>query len=71
MADNREKRADWLKDVAAVNAWVKAQPWCDVERVVVFADDARAAYKRVTPENGEPLSSYDLAQKRLAAMARR
>ena len=27
MADNREKRADWFKDVAAVNAWVKAQPW--------------------------------------------
>jgi dipeptidyl aminopeptidase/acylaminoacyl peptidase len=36
MADNREKRADWLQDVAAVNAWVKAQPWCDAERVVVF-----------------------------------
>lgn len=36
MADNREKRADWLKDLAAVNAWVKAQPWCDAERVIVF-----------------------------------
>ena len=36
MADNREKRADWLKDVAAVNAWVKAQPWCDAERVVAM-----------------------------------
>jgi dipeptidyl aminopeptidase/acylaminoacyl peptidase len=35
LADNREKRADWLKDVAAVNAWAKAQPWCDPERVVV------------------------------------
>ena len=36
MADNREKRADWLKDVATTNAWAKAQPWCDPERVVVF-----------------------------------
>jgi len=36
MADNREKRADWLKDVEAVNAWVKAQPWADPERVVVW-----------------------------------
>ncbi|WP_394846995.1 prolyl oligopeptidase family serine peptidase [Pendulispora brunnea] len=36
MADNREKRADWLKDLEAVNAWAKAQPWCDGERVVVW-----------------------------------
>jgi dipeptidyl aminopeptidase/acylaminoacyl peptidase len=36
LADNREKRADWLQDVKTVNAWVKAQPWCDPERVVVF-----------------------------------
>ncbi|HEX4422032.1 MAG TPA: prolyl oligopeptidase family serine peptidase [Kofleriaceae bacterium] len=36
MADNREKRADWLKDLATVNAWTKAQPWCDPERVVVW-----------------------------------
>jgi len=36
MADNREKRADWLKDVATTNAWAKAQPWCDPDRVVVF-----------------------------------
>jgi dipeptidyl aminopeptidase/acylaminoacyl peptidase len=35
-ADNREKRADWLKDVATANAWAKAQPWCDPERVVVY-----------------------------------
>ncbi len=34
--DNREKRADWLQDLRTVNAWVKAQPWCDAERVVVF-----------------------------------
>jgi dipeptidyl aminopeptidase/acylaminoacyl peptidase len=34
-ADNREKRADWLKDVETVNAWAKSQPWCDPDRVVV------------------------------------
>ncbi|WP_394836657.1 prolyl oligopeptidase family serine peptidase [Pendulispora rubella] len=36
MGDNREKRADWLKDLETVNAWAKAQPWCDGERVVVW-----------------------------------
>ncbi len=36
MTDNREKRADWLKDVEAVNAWTKAQPWADPSRVVVM-----------------------------------
>ena len=36
MADDREKRADWLKDVETVNAWVKAQPWADPQRVVVM-----------------------------------
>jgi dipeptidyl aminopeptidase/acylaminoacyl peptidase len=35
-ADNREKRADWLRDLEAVNAWVKAQPWADPARVVVW-----------------------------------
>jgi dipeptidyl aminopeptidase/acylaminoacyl peptidase len=35
-ADNREKRADWLKDVATVNAWVRAQPWADPDRIVVW-----------------------------------
>lgn len=35
-ADNREKRADWLRDVATANAWARAQPWCDPERVVVY-----------------------------------
>jgi dipeptidyl aminopeptidase/acylaminoacyl peptidase len=35
MADNREKRADWLKDLESVNAWIKAQPWADPARVVV------------------------------------
>jgi len=37
MADNREKRADWLKDLETVNAWTKKQPWCDPDRVVVWA----------------------------------
>jgi dipeptidyl aminopeptidase/acylaminoacyl peptidase len=36
LADNKEKRADWLKDVASVNAWAKSQPWCDPARVVVW-----------------------------------
>ena len=36
MADNREKRADWLRDLEAVNAWTKSQAWCDPERVVVW-----------------------------------
>jgi dipeptidyl aminopeptidase/acylaminoacyl peptidase len=36
MGDNREKRGDALKDMATVNAWVKAQPWCDPSRVVVM-----------------------------------
>jgi dipeptidyl aminopeptidase/acylaminoacyl peptidase len=35
-ADDREKRADWLKDLEAVNAWTKAQPWADPARVVVW-----------------------------------
>lgn len=35
LADNREKRADWLQDVKTVNTWAKAQPWCDASRVVV------------------------------------
>jgi dipeptidyl aminopeptidase/acylaminoacyl peptidase len=36
MADNREKRADWLKDLETVNAWTKSQSWCDPDRVVVW-----------------------------------
>ena len=36
MADNREKRADWLKDLETVNAWTKKQSWCDPDRVVVW-----------------------------------
>lgn len=36
MADNREKRADWLEDVATVNTWVRSQRWADAERVAVM-----------------------------------
>jgi len=36
MADNREKRADWLKDLETVNAWTRRQPWCDPARVIVW-----------------------------------
>lgn len=36
MADNREKRGDVLRDMETVNAWVRAQPWCDPARVIAF-----------------------------------
>jgi dipeptidyl aminopeptidase/acylaminoacyl peptidase len=36
MADNRERRADWLRDVESINAWVKSQAWADPNRVVVM-----------------------------------
>jgi dipeptidyl aminopeptidase/acylaminoacyl peptidase len=36
MADDRDKRADWLKDLETVNTWTKSQPWCDPERVIVW-----------------------------------
>jgi dipeptidyl aminopeptidase/acylaminoacyl peptidase len=41
MADNHEKRADWLKDIESVNAWVKAQPWADPGRVIVNGGQLR------------------------------
>ncbi len=36
MADNREKRADWLKDLISVNAWARSQPWADPNRVIAM-----------------------------------
>jgi dipeptidyl aminopeptidase/acylaminoacyl peptidase len=36
MADNREKRGDVLQDMEAVNRWIRAQPWADGERIVIF-----------------------------------
>jgi dipeptidyl aminopeptidase/acylaminoacyl peptidase len=35
MADDREKRADAMTDIASVNQWARAQPWCDPDRLVV------------------------------------
>jgi dipeptidyl aminopeptidase/acylaminoacyl peptidase len=36
MADDREKRADWLRDLESVNTWARSQPWCDPDRIVVW-----------------------------------
>jgi dipeptidyl aminopeptidase/acylaminoacyl peptidase len=36
MADDREKRADWLRDLESVNTWARSQPWCDGDRIVVW-----------------------------------
>jgi dipeptidyl aminopeptidase/acylaminoacyl peptidase len=36
MADNREKRGDVLKDMESVNRWIRAQPWTDQKRIVLF-----------------------------------
>jgi dipeptidyl aminopeptidase/acylaminoacyl peptidase len=36
LADNREKRGDVLRDMESLNRWVKAQPWADPGKVVVF-----------------------------------
>jgi dipeptidyl aminopeptidase/acylaminoacyl peptidase len=35
MADDREKRADSLDDIAQVNRWARRQPWCDPDRLVI------------------------------------
>jgi dipeptidyl aminopeptidase/acylaminoacyl peptidase len=35
-ADNKEKRADALKDVESVNAWARAEPWCDPDRITIM-----------------------------------
>jgi dipeptidyl aminopeptidase/acylaminoacyl peptidase len=35
-ADNKEKRADAVADVEAINRWTRAQPWCDPDRVVIM-----------------------------------
>ncbi len=34
-ADDRERRGDAVKDIATVNAWARAQPWCDGDRLVI------------------------------------
>jgi dipeptidyl aminopeptidase/acylaminoacyl peptidase len=35
-ADNGKKRMDAVKDLAAVNAWVREQPWADPDKLVVM-----------------------------------
>jgi dipeptidyl aminopeptidase/acylaminoacyl peptidase len=34
-ADDREKRGAALRDVESVNAWARAQPWCDGARIAI------------------------------------
>jgi dipeptidyl aminopeptidase/acylaminoacyl peptidase len=34
-ADNKEKRADAMRDMESINAWARQQPWCDDNRLVV------------------------------------
>jgi dipeptidyl aminopeptidase/acylaminoacyl peptidase len=36
LADNRERRADAMKDVETVNRWIRAQPWADPGRIAIF-----------------------------------
>ena len=36
LADDREKRADALRDLEAVNTWVRGKEWADRDRVVVM-----------------------------------
>jgi acetyl esterase/lipase len=36
MADNREKRKDWLKDLETVNTWTRSQRWADPGRVIAM-----------------------------------
>jgi dipeptidyl aminopeptidase/acylaminoacyl peptidase len=33
--DNKEKRADAMRDMESIHAWAKAQPWCDGKQIVV------------------------------------
>lgn len=35
-ADDKEKRADALKDMETINRWARSQPWCDPDRLVVM-----------------------------------
>jgi dipeptidyl aminopeptidase/acylaminoacyl peptidase len=35
-ADNKEKRADALKDVATINQWARSQSWCDGDRIIIM-----------------------------------
>jgi dipeptidyl aminopeptidase/acylaminoacyl peptidase len=33
--DDKEKRADAMKDMETLNVWIRGQPWCDNELIVV------------------------------------
>jgi dienelactone hydrolase len=35
-ADNREKRADSMRDVEAVNRWARRQAFCDPDRLIIY-----------------------------------
>jgi dipeptidyl aminopeptidase/acylaminoacyl peptidase len=35
-ADNRERRADWLRDIATVNEWARHQPWSEPDKIVAL-----------------------------------
>ncbi len=35
MADDKARRVDSLRDVESVNRWLRAQPWCDPDRLVL------------------------------------
>ncbi|HTR53952.1 MAG TPA: prolyl oligopeptidase family serine peptidase [Kofleriaceae bacterium] len=34
-ADNAAKRGDALRDMETINRWLRAQPWCDPDRLVI------------------------------------
>jgi dipeptidyl aminopeptidase/acylaminoacyl peptidase len=36
MADNREKRANALKDVESINKWLRTQEWADPDKLVIY-----------------------------------
>ncbi len=36
MADNREKRANAIKDVETINKWLRSQEWADPDRLVIY-----------------------------------
>lgn len=38
LADNKEKRGNALRDLEAVNQWVRAQPWSDKNRIAIMGE---------------------------------
>lgn len=43
-ADDLDKRGDALKDLQSVNAWIRAQPWCDPDRLVIDGGGSYGGY---------------------------